>query len=79
MFPGKFPAPYQEIQGDDREATKKKLVNMANSLLVTANHRAGDYAQVYFSFKPLRGLRKDLRTGRMVSCAVVSLLVHERN
>lgn len=75
IVPGKWPAPILEIQGEDQEANRKKLVDMANNLLVMANRRAGDYSEVYYSFKVVKARKKDQRTGKMMSCAAVSLAV----
>jgi hypothetical protein len=78
ISPGNIPAPSLEIQGENQEANKKKLVDIANSMLVETGRRAGDYSGIYYSFKTVKTRIKDPRTGRMVSRAVVSLAVLER-
>jgi hypothetical protein len=75
MVKGKWPAPPLKIQGYTQDENRKKVVDMANNLLVTANHRAGDYSEVYYRFETVRGRRRDSRTGEMMSHAEVSLAV----
>jgi hypothetical protein len=75
MVPDRAPAPIFKMEGTG-SYSKEKLVNKANSLLVAANHRAGDYSKVYYSYQ-FMGRRWDLEKKKKVSWAIASLLVFE--
>ena len=74
--PGKLSAPKVDLFGHDLEALKERVVLLANRTLVAANHRAGEYSRVFFSFQS-KGRRRDPETGQVMPHAELRLLVLE--